>query len=73
MIKISKTNPGLSSINTPKTTNSFGRLQSDWPFPAAKMPIFYGWIIALVSTLGFLFSVPGQTMGMAVFADTFII
>ena len=37
------------------------------------MPIFYGWIIALVSTLGFLFSVPGQTMGMAVFADTFII
>ena len=26
----------------------------------------------MVSTLGFLFSVPGQTMGMAVFADTFI-
>jgi OFA family oxalate/formate antiporter-like MFS transporter len=37
------------------------------------MPIFYGWVIALVSTLGFLFSVPGQTMGMAVFADTFIV
>ena len=48
------------------------RLQSDWPFPAARVPFFYGWIIAGVSTLGFLFSVPGQTMGMAVFADTFI-
>lgn len=48
------------------------RLQSDWPFPAARVPFFYGWVIAVVSTLGFLFSVPGQTMGMAVFADTFI-
>jgi len=47
-------------------------LQADWPFPAARMPFFYGWVIALVSTLGFLFSIPGQTMGMAVFADTFI-
>ena len=51
---------------------SVGRLQSDWPFPVARLPFFYGWIIALVSTLGFLFSVPGQTMGMAVFADAFI-
>jgi len=49
-----------------------GRLQSDWPFPVARLPFFYGWVIAGVSTLGFLFSVPGQTMGMAVFADTFI-
>ncbi|MFT7652280.1 MAG: OFA family oxalate/formate antiporter-like MFS transporter [Limisphaerales bacterium] len=47
-------------------------LQSDWPFPAKRLPFFYGWVIALVSTLGFLFSIPGQTMGMAVFADTFI-
>jgi len=52
--------------------NRFARLQSDWPFPAARAPFFYGWVIALVSTLGFLLSVPGQTMGMAVFADTFI-
>ena len=53
--------------------NLFARLQADWPFPAARTPIFYGWVIAAVSTLGFLLSVPGQTMGMAVFADTFIV
>ncbi len=52
--------------------NSFARLQTDWPFPASRLPFFYGWVIAFVSTLGFLFSIPGQTMGMAVFADTFI-
>ena len=48
------------------------RLRGDWPCPAGKSPVFYGWIIAGISTLGFLFSVPGQTMGMAVFADAFI-
>jgi hypothetical protein len=50
----------------------FARLRGDWPFPAGKVPVFYGWIIAGISTFGFLFSVPGQTMGMAVFADSFI-
>ena len=48
------------------------RLRADWPFPAGRLSFFYGWVIAVVSTLGFLFSVPGQTMGMAVFADAFI-
>ena len=48
------------------------RLQADWPFQASRQPYFYGWMIAVVSTLGFLMSIPGQTMGMAVFADSFI-
>lgn len=43
-----------------------------WPFDASKVPFFYGWVIWVLSTLGFLMSVPGQTMGMAVFTDTFI-
>ena len=50
----------------------YTRLRGDWPFAAARAPIFYGWVIALMSTLGFLMSIPGQTMGMAVFADAFI-
>lgn len=33
---------------------------------------WYPWVIWLFSTLGFLFSVPGQTMGMGVFTDHFI-
>ncbi|MGI9323906.1 MAG: MFS transporter [Pseudomonadales bacterium] len=48
------------------------RLQGDWPFRAGRWPFFYGWVIWLLSTLGFLLSVPGQTMGMGVFTDSFI-
>lgn len=43
-----------------------------WPFDPRRSPIFYGWVVWLFSTAGFLFSIPGQTMGMAVFTDTFI-
>jgi MFS family permease len=43
-----------------------------WPFDVRRVPFFYGWVIWLVSTVGFLVSVPGQTMGMAVFTDPFI-
>ena len=48
------------------------RLRGDWPFAVGKSPVFYGWIMAVIATLGILLSVPGQTMGMAVFADAFI-
>ncbi|MFP6805594.1 MAG: MFS transporter [Pseudomonadales bacterium] len=44
----------------------------NWPFSPKKLPFFYGWVVWLLSTLGFLFSIPGQTMGMAVFTDPFI-
>jgi sugar phosphate permease len=43
-----------------------------WPFDIRRIPFFYGWVIWFVSTLGFLFSIPGQTMGMAVFTDELI-
>ena len=48
------------------------KLSPTWPFNPAKVPFFYGWIIWIFSTLGYLFSIPGQTMGMAVFTDAFI-
>ncbi len=47
-------------------------IRGDWPFDVRRLPFFYGWAIWMVSTLGFLMSIPGQTMGMAVFTDTFI-
>ncbi len=43
-----------------------------WPFDPKRAPFYYGWVIFAFSTLGFLFSIPGQTMGMAVFTDPFI-
>lgn len=47
-------------------------LPADWPFTVPSGHLFYGWVIWLFSTLGFLMSVPGQTMGMAVFTDPLI-
>ncbi|MEM6710480.1 MAG: MFS transporter [Pseudomonadota bacterium] len=47
-------------------------LRRDWPFAARRVPFFYGWIIWLLSTLGMLASIPGQTIGIAVFTDAFI-
>jgi MFS family permease len=61
-------------MNTPDSIQQREKihLPPRWPFDARKSPFFYGWVIWLLSTLGFLMSVPGQTMGMAVFTDPFI-
>jgi MFS family permease len=48
------------------------RLAATWPFDPKRIPFFYGWVIWLFSTLGILASIPGQTMGMAVFTDHLI-
>lgn len=56
-------------MNFPKILSS---ISPTWPFNPARVPFFYGWVIWLFSTLGFLFSIPGQTMGMAVFTDPLI-
>jgi OFA family oxalate/formate antiporter-like MFS transporter len=47
-------------------------LPSTWPFDVRRLPFYYGWAIWFVSTLGLWMTVPGQTMGMAVFTDFFI-
>ncbi len=40
-----------------------------FPFQPNKVPFFYGWIILFASTVGILFSTPGQTMGVSTFTD----
>lgn len=37
-----------------------------------RIPFYYGWVILLVSTLGLIMSIPGQTMGVSVFTETMI-
>tara|TARA_B100001142_G_scaffold145255_1_gene146221 strand:+ start:2907 stop:4208 length:1302 start_codon:yes stop_codon:yes gene_type:complete len=44
----------------------------NWPFSPKRFPFFYGWVVWGFSTLGILFSIPGQTMGLAVFTDSLI-
>ncbi len=43
-----------------------------WPFDIRRLPFYYGWLIWVFSTLGIIASIPGQTMGMAVFTDHLI-
>ena len=40
-----------------------------WPFPVQRVPLFYGWVVVVVGTLGVLCSAPGQTVGVSVFTD----
>jgi OFA family oxalate/formate antiporter-like MFS transporter len=42
------------------------------PFDPGRLPVYYGWVIVLVGTLGMLASVPGQTAGVSVFTDHLI-
>ena len=34
-----------------------------------KFPFFYGYIVLLFGSIGILFSIPGQTVGVSVFTD----
>lgn len=42
------------------------------PFRPGSRPLHYGWVIALVGTLGMVASVPGQTIGVNVFNEKLI-
>lgn len=48
---------------------SFKQKHNNFPFSPQKSPIFYGWIILIVATVGVLVSAPGQTMGVSTFTD----
>ena len=42
------------------------------PFQPKKFPFPYAWMILLVGTIGFVMSVPGQTIGVSAFTDYLI-
>ena len=39
------------------------------PFSPKRFPFYYGWVIVVVAIFGLLMSLPGQTMGVAVYTD----
>ncbi|MEM1414493.1 MAG: MFS transporter [Myxococcota bacterium] len=45
------------------------RLAPDVPFAPRRVPFYYGWVVVAAATLGVIFSIPGQTMGVSVFTD----
>lgn len=44
-------------------------MQPNYPFQPQRVSLFYGWIIVIVTTIGILMSIPGQTAGVSVFTD----
>ncbi|MCB1230554.1 MAG: MFS transporter [Verrucomicrobiae bacterium] len=44
----------------------------DFPVSPRAWPVFYGWVVVAVATMGIVFSIPGQTMGFSVFTDILI-
>jgi MFS family permease len=44
-------------------------MRADFPFRPASLPIYYGWVILVVSTIGLVMSAPGQTIGVSVFTE----
>lgn len=48
------------------------RQPSEIPFRPSQFRFFYGWIIVFAGTVGIIFSIPGQTMGISVFTDYLI-
>jgi len=44
----------------------------DFPLSPRRFRPFYGWYILAISTVGVIFSIPGQTMGFSVFTDVLI-
>ena len=44
-------------------------LSPDKPFSPKKIPFFYGWVIAVVGSVGIIMSMPGQTVGVSAFTE----
>jgi MFS transporter, OFA family, oxalate/formate antiporter len=45
---------------------------NNFPFAPKKWPFFYGWAILVLSSIGILMSMPGQTMGVSAFTEHLI-
>ncbi len=58
--------------NRPERSNPSRFWAPDFPLSPRRFRPFYGWYILAISTIGVIFSIPGQTMGFSVFTDVLI-
>ncbi|MCC5861559.1 MAG: MFS transporter [Gammaproteobacteria bacterium] len=54
---------------TPPVRPSHRAWHPEFPLRPARSPVFYGWVLTIIATLGVTASIPGQTIGMAAFTD----
>lgn len=47
-------------------------MRPGFPFQPHNLPVFYGWVILIATTIGTIMSIPGQTAGVSVFTDHLI-
>ncbi len=59
-------------INKPNLNKKHHLISGSFPFSVKKSPVYYGWLILFAGSLGVLFSIPGQTMGVSVYTDHLI-
>lgn len=45
---------------------------TDSPLLVHRSPVYYGWVVLGISTLGMAATLPGQTAGVSLFIDAFI-
>jgi OFA family oxalate/formate antiporter-like MFS transporter len=64
--------PLPASLAAPRRAIQALPLRPDFPIRPASFPFFYGWVVLVVSTIGIIMSVPGQTIGVSVFTDHLI-
>ena len=57
----------MAASSLPKSNGGFWGVRT--PFAPSRCPVYYGWVIVFVATIGSIFSIPGQTMGFSVFTD----
>ena len=62
----------MAITQPPADLTTTSTLSPRWPFDVRHSPFYYGWVILVLSTIGFLLSIPGQTMGMGVFTESFV-
>ncbi len=60
----------MADSKFPQSTGGFWGVRT--PFAPSRCPFYYGWVIVFAATLGFVFSIPGQTIGFSVFTDVLI-
>lgn len=59
----------MSRTSTTSARISLLRLPPHSPFAPSGVPIFYGWIVLGLGSIGVMMSAPGQTIGVSAFTD----
>lgn len=59
----------VKTIRSDRENTKTSASSDRWPFDPSAVPLYYGWIVLVVGSIGVLASVPGQTAGVSVFTD----